>query len=228
MVRTTATQGRRAHDACGISGCVTVIGELSPASNQSARPTLREEPTHECGRPVGCVPHVVIRSQYLEILHRSAERLEGCRGLTRLINRNRPVNLTVDDPRRDAPQLTSQRDEWWSAIRRNDGCERTGRRKERRNEAANRDEGCKPGRIAIREVPHPIAAQGQAREIHAVGVHLELSAHLLERSDGELRGRPRPDRLCRQLREDNDRGETSGVLAHGGAQAYLGGKETVV
>ena len=124
----------------------------------------------------------MIRPQYFEILHRSAESLEGCRGLTRLFNRNRPVNLTVDDPRRDAPKLTSQSFERWAAIRGNDGCERAGCRKERRNEAANRDEGCKPGRIAIREVPHPIAAQGQAREIHAVGVDLELSAHLLERS----------------------------------------------
>jgi hypothetical protein len=62
----------------------------------------------------------VIRPKYLEILHWSAERLEGCRGLTRLFDWNRPVNLTVDDPRRDAPQLAGKSFERWAAIGGND------------------------------------------------------------------------------------------------------------
>src|SRR3989449_10555031 len=63
--------------------------------------------------------------------------------------------------------------------------ERAGRGKEGRNETADRDEGRKAVWIPIREVPHPIAAHGQACEIHAVRVDLELSAHLVERGDGD-------------------------------------------
>src|SRR5207247_3980851 len=149
---------------------------------ESARPALCEQPTHECRRPVRCVPHVVIRPQHLEILHGRTDSLEGRRSLTRLLYWNRPVNLTVDDPCRHAPQLTSKRFEGWAAIRGNDRGERAGRGKEGRNETADRDERRKAGWIAIREVPRPIAAHRQACEIHAVGVDLELSAHLLERS----------------------------------------------
>src|SRR5947208_2202004 len=195
---------------------------------ESARPARREQPTHECRRPVCCVPHVVIHPQYLEILHGRTDSLEGRRSLTRLFYWNRPVDLAVDDPRRHAPQLTSQRLEGWAAIRGDDRGERAGRGKERRNETADRDEGRKAGWIAIREVPHPISAHGQACEIHAVGVDLELSAHLLERGDGDLRRPPGPGRLRRHLWEDNDRRETSGILANGGAQAHLGRKESVV
>src|SRR5437660_5501148 len=90
-------------------------------------------------------------------------------------------------------------------YRGNDRGERAGRGKEGRNETADRDEGRKAGWIAIREVPHPIAAHGQACEIHAVGVDLELSARLLERGDGDSRRRPRPGRLRRHLWEDDDR-----------------------
>src|SRR5690242_12301875 len=88
--------------------------------HQSARPALREEPTYERRRPVRCVPHVVIHPQYLEILNRRADSLEGRRSLTRLLYWNRPVDLTMDDPRRDPPQLTRQRFEGWAAIRGND------------------------------------------------------------------------------------------------------------
>src|SRR5213592_2964592 len=84
---------------------------------ESARPALCEQPTHECRRPVGCVPHVVIHPQYLEILHGRTDSLEGRRSLTRLFYWNRPVDLAVDDPRRHAPQLTSQSLEGWAAIR---------------------------------------------------------------------------------------------------------------
>src|SRR2546430_3590611 len=93
-------------------------GGLEP---QSARPALREEPTHECRRPVCCVPHVVIRPKDLEIQHRRADTFKGRRGLTRLFNGNRRVNLTVDDPRRDAPKLTSQS---FGASRRGSSTER--------------------------------------------------------------------------------------------------------
>src|SRR5712671_1713131 len=74
----------------------------------SPRAVLGEEPTHECRRPVCCVPHVVVRPKHLEILHGRADSLQGCRGLTRLLDGNRRVNLTVDNPRWDAPQLTSK------------------------------------------------------------------------------------------------------------------------
>src|SRR5207244_7132053 len=141
---------------------------------------------------------------------------EGPLGRTRLFCWQRPVNLSVDDPRRHAPRGTSQSLEGWAAIRGNDRGERAGRGKESSNETADRDEGRKAGWIAIREVPHPIAAHGQACEIHAVGIDLELSAHLLERSDGDLRRPPGPGRLRRHLWEDNDRRETSGILANGG------------
>src|SRR5881628_388152 len=181
--------------------------------DQLARPALCEQPTDECRRAVCCVPHVVIRPQYLEVLHGRTDSLEGRRSLTRLFYRDRPVDLAVDDPRRDAPQLTRKSFEGWAAVRGNDRGERAGRGKEGRNETADRDEGRKAGWIAIREVPHPIAAHGRACEVHAVGVDLELSAHLLERGDGDLRRPPRPGRLRRHLWDDNDRRETSGILA---------------
>src|SRR5258708_21654092 len=97
-----------------------------------------------------------------------------------LFDRTRPVNLPVDNPSRDAPQLTSECLEGRTAIYRNDRCERADRGIEGRNETAERDEGSEAGRIAVREVPHAKAAHGQARQVHAVGVDLELSAHLLK------------------------------------------------
>src|SRR5207247_9493933 len=106
---------------------------------ESARPALREQPTHERRRPVCCVPHVVIRPQYLEILHGRTDSLEGRRCLTRLFYWHRPVNLTVADPRRHTPQLTSQSLEGWAAIRGDDPGERPGRWQEGRHETAERE-----------------------------------------------------------------------------------------
>src|SRR5207247_2138710 len=126
---------------------------------ESARPALREQPTHECRRPVCCVPHVVIHPQYLEILHGRTDSLEGRRSLTRLFYWNRPVDLAVDDPRRHAPQLTSQSLEGWAAIRGNDRGERAARGKEGRTETADRNEGRTGRWIAIREVTNDSPSQ---------------------------------------------------------------------
>src|SRR5437879_13072438 len=108
---------------------------------QSARPALRVDPAHHGRRPVACVPHVVIRPQHLEILHGRADSLEGRRSLTRLLYWNRPVNLTVDDPRRHAPQLTSQSLEGRAAIRGNDRGGRAGRGHEGSKDTAELEGG---------------------------------------------------------------------------------------
>src|SRR5260370_35922634 len=98
----------------------------------SARPALRKQPSDQCGRSVGCVPDIVIRPWYLEVLHGCAGGLEGRRRLTRLLHRNDLIDLPVDDPGWDAPELTSQRVVGRAAIGRND----------RREQARRSREGC--------------------------------------------------------------------------------------
>src|SRR5260370_29135344 len=115
-------------------------------STPSPRPALREQPSDDGGRPVGRVPDKVIRPKRLKILNGRADGREGRRGLARLLNGNDVINLAMDNPGGDAPELPSKGVEGRSAICWDD---RPDRGPERCDVAADRDEAGAARRKAI-------------------------------------------------------------------------------